>query len=218
MTTLLQPNLFDHVDGPPGALVVQRVNHETIKQPCLRWHYARAVPSNAQHAYGVWETGQFRGVIVFGAPVGRRAHTFVDGLDHGQVKELLRIAMNGHNLPLTQIVSMAVGHLRRDTPDTELLISYADPNAGHHGGIYQAASWVYVGTAGKPKYCIIHGQRMHSRSVVHKYGSWAYDFLRREIDPNAQIVDELLKHKYAFGLNRRTRKQLATMALPYPKG
>ena len=43
-------------------------------------------------------------------------------------------------------------------------------------------------------------------------------FLREHVDPNAQIVDELLKHKYAFGLNRRTRKQLAAMALPYPKG
>ena len=71
---------------------------------------------------------------------------------------------------------------------------------------------------GSPNIASFNGKRMHSRSVVAKYGSWAYDFLREHVDPNAQIVDELLKHKYAFGLNRRTRKQLAAMALPYPKG
>ena len=26
--------MFDHVDGPPGDLVVQRVNKETAKMPC----------------------------------------------------------------------------------------------------------------------------------------------------------------------------------------
>jgi hypothetical protein len=30
-----------------------------------------------------------------------------------------------------------------EAPDA--VVSYADPNAGHHGGVYRAASWVYHG-------------------------------------------------------------------------
>ena len=44
------------------------------------------------------------------------------------------------------------------------------------------------------------------------------EHLRNHVDPNAEHVKMESKHKYAFALNRRTRKQLAAMALPYPKG
>ena len=63
-----------------------------------------------------------------------------------KVFELSRLwAPDGHapNL-LTQAISAAVDMIRRiENPDA--LVSYADPNVGHHGGVYRAASWIYHG-------------------------------------------------------------------------
>ena len=157
MATLLQPNLFDHVDGPPGALVVRRVNYATIQTPCKEWHYAAAVPANANYSYGVWENGQFRGVIAFGTPVGRRAHTVVSGLEHWQVKELLRIAMNGHDQSLTKMISLAIGQLKQDAPETALLISYRRPECRASRGYLSG--------------CIV-GVHRHSRETQILHHSW----------------------------------------------
>ena len=64
MTALLQPNLFDHVDGPPGALVVRRVNHETARIPCEQWHYIGAMPGSVTDTLRrLGKPGQFQGVI-----------------------------------------------------------------------------------------------------------------------------------------------------------
>ena len=217
-TNSLQPNLFDLNDGPPGALVVQRVNHETARIPCEQWHYAGMMPSSFSYTYGVWESGRYRGALLFGNTVASNGHTLIVGMVPQQVKELLRIALNGHDAPLTRIISMALALFKRDAPEVELLISYADPDVGHHGGIYQAASWIYVGKSARKRVYVVKGERLHNRTVRHRWATEDMEWIRRYVDPDA--TQRLLppKHKYAFGLNRRVKKQLATMALPYPKG
>ena len=40
----------------------------------------------------------------------------------------------------------------------------------------------------------------------------------RAIDPYLEVIPQQPKHKYAFPMNRRMRKLLKGMALPYPKG
>jgi len=35
--------------------------------------------------------------------------------------------------------------LKKHAKGLKLVVSYADFNQGHHGGIYQATNWIYVG-------------------------------------------------------------------------
>jgi hypothetical protein len=75
------------------------------------------------------------------------------------VWELSRLwAPDGHrdNL-LTQAISEAVKKLRSLEP-VDALVSYADPNVGHTGGVYRAASW------------IPHGQSEENRVYVSPAG------------------------------------------------
>ena len=212
-----QPMLFDHVDGPPGELVVKRVNRETTKIPCEQWHYSGCQPSVITDAYGFWEHQEFQGVLIFGVPVSRSIHEEFN-VDHENVRELLRVALKGHTVPITAALSKAIKDLKANHPNIELLISYADPHVGHTGYLYQAASWVYLGQPRRGEVMIINGKEMHPRSVVATYGTMAMDYLRKNVDPKVQHIVLEPKHKYAFGLNRRQRKLLAGIAQPYPKG
>ena len=109
---------------------------ETIKAR----HYTRSVPSGKSYYVRVGDA-----IVVWSIPANKNIAKFVLGWQ-GCVWELSRLwAPDGHapNL-LTQAISAAAKILQRlERPDA--LVSYADPNAGHRGGVYRAASWIYHG-------------------------------------------------------------------------
>ncbi|MFM2242976.1 MAG: Arthrobacter phage BarretLemon [Verrucomicrobiota bacterium] len=113
-------------------------------------HYTRSVPSGKSH-YMAYEEA----IIVWSIPANYNIGRFLVGED-ANVWELARLwAPDGHrkNL-LTQAIAASVKELvRLEKPDA--LVSYADPTAGHRGGIYRAASWIY------------HGQSDESRNYEH---------------------------------------------------
>ena len=119
----------------------QRIAKHTI---CMN-HYTRTVPSG-KSIYAMHKTA----IVVWSIPANyNAARYFLPGVSDPCVWELTRLwAPDGHepNL-LTQAISEAVKDLRHAVPGVDLLISYADPSAGHHGGIYKAASWVSVGNS-----------------------------------------------------------------------
>jgi len=102
-------------------------------------HYTRSVPS------GETLTFQYQNAIVmFSIPANKNIASF---LGFECVWELTRLwAPDGHerNL-LTKAISAACKEFRQRRPNVDALISYADPNAGHEGFVYRAASWMYFG-------------------------------------------------------------------------
>ena len=103
-------------------------------------HYTHSVPSGKSHYVAFGDC-----IVVWSIPANKNIAKFILGW-HGNVWELSRLwAPDGHekNL-LTQAISAAVNVIiREERPDA--LVSYADPNAGHKGGVYRAASWIYHG-------------------------------------------------------------------------
>jgi hypothetical protein len=86
--------------------------------------------------------------VVFGVPANRNFSQWLLGKPNA-VAELARLwAPNGHrpNL-LTEALSAAIASLRKAMPGYEALVSYADPNVVHDGGVYRAASWTPLGKA-----------------------------------------------------------------------
>lgn len=103
-------------------------------------HYTRSVPSGKSHyiRYGA-------AIVVWSIPANKNLARFILG-EPGNVWELSRLwAPDGHepNL-LTQAISAAVKIIQR-LENPVALVSYADPNQGHKGGVYRAASWMYHG-------------------------------------------------------------------------
>lgn len=95
-------------------------------------------------------------------------------------------------------------------------MSYADTKEGHHGGIYQAGNWIYEGskTDSNQK---INGIVLHRRTVYSRYGRHDLEWIKDNIDPNAEWVNMPPKHKYLYPLDRAMRRQIESLAKPYPK-
>jgi hypothetical protein len=166
---------------------------------------------------GVWER-EFVGVVLFSrgasAHLGRRF-----GVRSTEIAELTRVALREHEAPVSRIVAVAVRLLRRRCPGLRLLVSFADPEQGHHGGIYQALGWTYLGaTAPSWVYVDRHGRRWHPRQVSPSGVRRQYGEARRVVRTgDCARVRVAGKHRYALGLDEGMRELLRAMAQPYPQ-
>ena len=169
---------------------------------------------------GVWEDGQFVGVLIFScgtggvALLGKRL-----GAGPFGTAELSRIALKSHSVEVSRIISIACKILHRAQPGLRLLLTYADPSAGHHGGIYQGAGWTYIGkSAPDSMYRDSAGGIHHSRGV--SASGWKMSRGRRQQVTRKGDCERIRlepKHRYALGLDAEMRAKLAEIAQPYPK-
>jgi hypothetical protein len=200
-------------------------SHEAAKYACEKWHYSRCYPRGKSAKVGVWEDGQFTGVVIYAdspnKDIGR-----VYGLKYGEVTELMRVALSSHAAPVTRIVAISLTLLQNEFPSLRLVVSFADPEQGHHGGIYQGGNWVYAGRTQPADEYIVAGRRMHGKSLrqtrsTHPRGaipaSNVLEWARKVIDPNARKVDGSSKHRYLMPLDDDMRKRIEPLRKPYPK-
>lgn len=165
-------------------------------------HYTRSTPSGKSH-YLKFDDA----LIVWSLPANKNLGGFLINDESAAVWELSRLwAPDGHepNL-LTRAISAAVKAIRRlEHPD--LLVSFADPNAGHLGGVYRAASWIYCGTSNESRaYEALDGTRFARRA----FHSGSRGMTRAQIEAAGyQQVDSVGKERFAMPMNRRTRRAL----------
>lgn len=199
------------------ALRVAWTTHQAARFAVEHYHYSAVLPTPPLLPIGAWEDEAFIGAVIY----SRGAASNIGkpfGLSQQEVCELTRVALTTHHAPVTQILADSVRLLRASNPGLRLIVSYADPNQGHHGGIYQAANWLYLGQ-GKPlkRYRSKDGRLWHSRMISASgwqkvYGE--YRPVHRFRDCEA-IVEEG-KHKYVLPLDRGMRRQILPLAQEYP--
>ena len=106
----------------------------------LAHHYTHSWPSGKSVVFSFEDA-----VIVFSIPANCMVSRWLVGVPN-RVWELTRLwAPDGHR---PNLLTQAIAHAVREFHKLKLadaLISYADPNVGHKGGVYRAASWVYLG-------------------------------------------------------------------------
>lgn len=195
------------------SLKIDWATHEAAKYACENWHYSGCLPSGKLVKIGVWENEQFIGTVIFGlgaTPNLSKAYL----LKMTQCCELTRVALTKHKTPVTKVISIALRFLKKFCPGVRLVVSFADTAQNHHGGIYQGGNWIYSGSA-KLDHWIIHGEKIHPRSVVMKYGSQAVELIK-QIDPKAKKIWGL-KHRYLMPLDDEMRRQIEPLRKPYPK-
>lgn len=182
------------------------------------WHYSRSMPTPPVVRIGVWEDGAFIGCVLFSRGANRHLGAAY-GLAQSEVAELSRIALRAHEAPVSRIVAIAVRMLRQHCPGLRLMVSFADPAQGHHGGIYAAMGWTYLGATSPSRAFIdFRGRRWHPRMVATTGVKKVYGERRRVVRACDCVVEPLPgKHRYAFPLDAEMRARLAPLARPYPK-
>jgi hypothetical protein len=190
-----------------------------------RWHYTGKLPMDG-HAkmvrFGAWEAGRFVGAVVFTPGLAANLHSRFD-LDRTEVAELARVALDEHEHPTSTIVAAAVRLLRRANPGLRLLISFADPAAGHTGVLYQAMNWIYTGQSGGSSEVYYRG-RWWSDRQLSDYGT-GFNGAGRDA-PSRLTPDEKAtlprrdrpgKHRYVLPLDRPVRRRVETLRVEYPR-
>ncbi len=185
-------------------------------------HYTGSIPS------GDSIFTQFDGaIIVFSQPANKNISRWLLGGDN-LVWELSRMwAPDGHrkNL-LTQAIprctrSFLLTLRRLSTPWPEALVSFADPNAGHEGTVYRAASWVYLGQSEEGRAYTDRAGKVMPRRAFH---SSRASLTKVEIEAAGFVELKLPgKRRFAKGLTRWAREKIEKhaarpMDAPFPKG
>lgn len=183
--------------------------HKAAKYSVEHWHYSKSMPAGKTVKVGVWENGKFIGCVIFS-----RGATKDLGKPYGctqlQSCELTRVALKSHSAPVTRIVAIAIKMLKTLAPRLQLIISFADPEHGHHGGIYQGGNWLYAGTTIAADEYLVHGRRMHGRSMRALYGThMGKSFIK--------IIKGSSKHRYLMPLDDEMRQRIKSFSKPYPK-
>lgn len=195
------------------SLRVDFCSHKAAKFACENWHYSECIPPIKNVRFGVWEDGDFIGAVVYSRGVNGSIGSFV-GLTQETAVELTRVALTEHNAPVSQIVSYTIDMLSEKDDGLQLLISYADPAQGHHGGIYQAMNWVYIGQTDSGSVLVDqNGNQVHTRTLnmakANDYSTTEeYEKLERKSVPG--------KHKYVYPLADEIEEKIKPLSKPYP--
>lgn len=199
--------------APKPTLRLDWCTHEAAKYAVENWHYSKRLPMPPLVRVGAWEDGKYIGCVLFSR--GANAQLGAPyGLTQTECAELVRIALTSHAAPVTRILSLAVAFLRRNSPALRLLVSFADPAQGHHGGVYQGANWIYTGASASGREYLHEGRWKHSREVTcGAFGG------QRAVPDYQRLPSRMTagKHRYLLPLDDAMRAQVAPLAKPYPK-
>lgn len=187
-------------------LRIDWATHEAAKFACENWHYTGKIPVNKLVKVGAWEGGKFIGVVIFGMGASAVVHKQF-GLDRFEVCELVRVALTNHETPVSRIIAIALKFLKKANPKLRVCVSFADPNQGHHGGIYQAGNWLYTGKSAATVEYFFNGDWRHVTDVYKRLPPEKVRGLRKREKPG--------KYRYVMPFDDEVRKKLK--ALPYPK-
>ncbi len=198
------------------ALKVDWATYEASKYACVNWHYSGSMPVGKIVKIGIWENGLYIGCILFS-----RGSVYNIGspyrLGTTEVCELTRIAMTKHSTPVSRILSIAIKFLHKNSHGLRLVVSYADPDQGHHGGIYQAGNWIYTGEVESGKSILINGKDVHRRSIFNIFGTSSVAKLKKNNGISIVHGKCRFKHKYLMPLDHAMRDQIGSLSKPYPK-
>lgn len=192
-------------------LKIDWASHEAAKYACLNWHYSKCLPVGKLVKIGAWENDKFIGVVIFGRGANKSLGEPYK-LDQTECCELVRIALTDHKTPVSRIMSIAIKLLKNIHKQLKLVISFADSEQNHHGGIYQATNWVYVGKTNSADEYLYKGKRWHGRAFRKSFGSHL-----NYMNKGLEIVQGSQKHRYLMPLDDNMRKQVQQLAKPYPK-
>ncbi len=111
----------------------------------LHKHYAHRIPGSILFAFGLYDTTMIlQGVCTFGMPCVQMNNGSCI-FDNYVVRtlELSRLVINEKSPKNSG--SYFIAQCFKLLPKPLCLVSFADPNNGHHGYIYQSTNWLYTG-------------------------------------------------------------------------
>jgi hypothetical protein len=175
-------------------------------------HYIGTVPVNCSEHFGLYHGDDLVAVACYGhCHIPRLAGTFT---------ELRRLAASAAiERSLSSFLAITMRAMGRR--GAQALVTWADPAAGHHGGIYQATNWIYCEPRSynwNASYRTPDGVLTH-REVFKLYGTSAKPKVLA-LHPDWVPFLPPMKYRYIYPLSLSKAECLERMRArerPYPK-
>ncbi len=209
------------VQGRPSRSILKRIRVEratpfVVRPLMVEHHYLRSMPAAPRRCYSIFLDGALLGGVVFTSGA-RNGHRLLTAARPDDVATLARLWLSDDLPPNSEsrVLGIVLRDLRRTT-SWKLLLSYADPAAGHVGTIYQATGWIYLGeTTGETYVRLADGRLHHPRSVYSRYGSNRISHLQATgIPARREWVGG--KFRYAYVLDPAWRWRVRLIQPPGP--
>lgn len=214
-----------------SRVTVREISKAVARDFIEKYHYTHKF-SSTRYALGIFyeeERGhmffagvneQLIGCMTYGHPVSNRTvASIVDDIALDEVLELTRlVCLDGYGKNLeSYVIGQSFDWLKKNDSRVKVLVSYADPEQTHTGGIYRATNWIYQGcglTKLMPDYSIKleeNGTWIHSRTVSAKFGNKSIDSLAKTIGHTFWRKEETSKHRYIYFLcDKKEKKRMMT--------
>jgi hypothetical protein len=193
-----------------AKLKIDWATHQAAKYACLNWHYSKSVPVGKLVKVGAWENDKFIGVVIFSHGANKSIGSPYN-LDLQSCCELTRVALTHHENDVSKILALAIQFLKKCCPKIKLIVSYADPEQGHVGTIYQATNWIYVGLNKGSHYLL----KLPNGKIVHpRTASMMFKSIK---NLNLEKITVTKKHVYLMAIDQEIKKQVLLLKQDNPK-
>lgn len=220
---ILIPKATIYNDLNLKQLEMKEISFQEAKQYIIQNHYSHRLAPGVKVALGFFYKSELVTAVVYSCPIGRLVTKMLH-VNYDNCLELVRL-FSKDGLPKnteSYCIGQSFVYLKNKYPQYKYLISYADPNYGHIGYIYQATNWKYLGLSSKDGHpiIIIDGKEVHSKSLYDKHGTQSIATLKRIYGNRMITKPKRQKHVYLMCLgNKKECKEWYSKFkfLPYPK-
>ena len=200
-------------------------HHYTHKFSSTRYALGVFYREETEHMFFAGDNEQLIGCMTYGHPVSNRTvDSITDGLELDEVLELTRlVCLDGYGKNLESfVIAQSFDWMKKNDPKVKVLVSYADPEQAHTGGIYRATNWLYQGCGYSklmPDYSIRINENdlwTHSRTVGARWGNKSVENLAKSIGQTFYRKEETAKHRYIYFLVGKKEKKRMMKNLKIP--
>lgn len=175
---------------PISSLHISRCQLKDIKKFIEDNHYSHSIFGlTGRLFYRVDLQGDLVGAALFGAPAGVGVAKKYD--PHGRgLLELRRFVLD-NSLP-RNAESRVLGVILRDIRkqgDCSIVLSYADPSAGHKGTIYKAVGFTFRGVTNRRHHIMWKGKKYPDRNIHQVHFPYHLELRKALLDGTATYVE-----------------------------
>ena len=200
---------------------IREVTSQEATKMVVEFHYLHRRAS-AMHCFGLFDGEEMIGCVIYGKPASPSLCVGVCGKEESdKVIELTRLWIKDNTPKNTE--SFLIGRSLRLLPkQKDIIVSYAEIDAGHVGTVYQATNWIYTGKSDRHVEWRLDGlSGSHSRHLFDEHGgvNGAKEFFGERLHRH----ERPRKHRYvmfntkSIARRRELLSKLRYEIQPYPK-
>lgn len=155
-------------------------DRKDIKQFIEKWHYSKSINGiMSSYCFKLMNNDEIIGGMIFGK-LGMANAWKKYSKNAEDVIELRRLCCIDDTPKNTEsfFIGACLRWLKKNTK-LKIVVSYADPEYGHSGIIYQASNFVLVGKTSAGKVIFWNGKKYHDKAIRTKYKGELKPFAKR---------------------------------------